>query len=73
MNIVADAQDSILASISGIVAPVFAPLGLNDWRVVTALVAGFMAKESVVSTLEILYLGNVNAAMNAASAASTSS
>ncbi len=55
MNIVADAQDSILASISGIVAPVFAPLGLNDWRVVTALVAGFMAKESVVSSLTIMY------------------
>ena len=55
LNIVEDASTSILATISGLVAPVFAPLGLNDWRVVTALVAGFMAKESVVSSLSIMY------------------
>ena len=55
LNIVEDASNSILATISGLVAPVFAPLGLNDWRVVTALVAGFMAKESVVSSLSIMY------------------
>jgi len=71
MNIVADASDSILATISGIVAPVFAPLGLNDWRVVTALVAGFMAKESVVSSLTIMYGTNaiLLASMTTASAA----
>ena len=55
MNIVSDASTSILATVSGIVAPVFAPMGLADWRVVTALVAGFMAKESVVSSLSIMY------------------
>ncbi len=71
MNIVTDASDSILATISGIVAPVFAPLGLNDWRVVTALVAGFMAKESVVSSLTIMYGTNaiLLASMTTASAA----
>ena len=71
MNIVEDASASILATISGIVAPVFAPLGLNDWRVVTALVAGFMAKESVVSSLTIMYGTNaiLLASMTTASAA----
>ncbi|MBQ7037161.1 MAG: ferrous iron transport protein B [Clostridia bacterium] len=53
-NIVENAQDSMLASIAGAVAPLFAPLGFGDWRIVTALVAGFMAKESVVSTLSVL-------------------
>jgi ferrous iron transport protein B len=71
MNIVEDASASILATISGIVAPVFEPLGLNDWRVVTALVAGFMAKESVVSSLTIMYGTNaiLLASMTTASAA----
>ena len=55
MNIVADAEESILATVSGVMAPIFAPMGLNDWKVVTALVAGFMAKESVVSSLTIMY------------------
>lgn len=52
-------QDSILARAAGIIAPVFAPLGFGDWRVVTALITGFMAKESVVSTLTILTEGNI--------------
>lgn len=55
MNIVADSKDSILASISGLLAPIFTPVGFGDWRMVTALVAGFMAKESVVSTLTVLF------------------
>ena len=55
LNMVTDSQDSILAVVSGVVAPIFAPLGFADWRVVTALVAGFMAKESVVSTLTVLF------------------
>ncbi len=55
MNFVTDASESILATISGVIAPIFAPMGLADWRVVTALVAGFMAKESVVSSLSIMY------------------
>ena len=52
---VADASDSILAQLAGLLAPLFAPLGLGDWRWVTALVSGFMAKESVVSTLGVLF------------------
>jgi len=55
MNMVSDSQDSILAMFSGVLAPLFAPLGLGDWRVPTALISGFMAKESVVSTLTVLY------------------
>ena len=51
---VADPQDSILASIAGILAPLFAPLGFGDFRVCTALITGFIAKESVVSTLSVL-------------------
>lgn len=51
---VINSQDSILASIAGIIAPVFAPLGFGDWRISTALISGFMAKESVVSTLSVL-------------------
>ena len=54
-NIVEDSKDSILAHIAGIIAPVFAPLGFGDWRFSTALISGFMAKESVVSTLSILF------------------
>ena len=55
MNMVSDSQNSILARVSGVLAPLFAPLGLGDWRVPTALISGFMAKESVVSTLTVLY------------------
>ena len=54
-NMVADAGNSILASIAGVIAPVFGPMGLADWRIVTALIAGFMAKESVVSSLTVLF------------------
>ncbi len=55
MNMVADSQESILATVSGVLTPLFVPLGLGDWRVPTALISGFMAKESVVSTLTVLY------------------
>lgn len=54
LDLVADAQDSILAHIAGAVAPVFSLPGFGDWRIVTALIAGIMAKESVVSTLSVL-------------------
>ncbi len=57
LNIVSDSKDSILACVSGFIAPIFKPLGFGDWRMVTALVAGFMAKESVVSTLTVLLGG----------------
>lgn len=55
LNAVQYSHDSILAAVSGWIAPVFAPLGFGDWRIVTALVSGFMAKESVVSTLSVLF------------------
>ena len=55
LNMVADSHDSILAMAAGLIAPIFAPLGFGDWRISTALIAGFMAKESVVSTLSILF------------------
>lgn len=55
LNAVQYSHDSILAAVSGWIAPVFAPLGFGDWRIVTALVSGFMAKETVVSTLSVLF------------------
>ena len=55
LNIVTDSQDSILAVVAGWIAPIFAPLGFGDWRISTALITGFMAKESVVSTLSVLF------------------
>lgn len=55
LNVVTDSKDSILAMIAGFIAPVFKPLGFGDWRVSSALICGFMAKESVVSTLTILF------------------
>lgn len=54
-NRVSDSQDSILAIVAGWIAPIFAPLGFGDWRISTALISGFMAKESVVATLSVLY------------------
>ncbi len=69
-NLVDDQKESILAIAAGILAPVMAPVGLGDWRICTALISGFMAKESVVSTLEILYGQDVHAFLTEASAAS---
>ncbi len=54
-NLVENEQESILAVVAGWIAPVFRPAGLGDWRIVTSLVSGFMAKESVVSTMEVLF------------------
>ena len=54
-NIVAESKESILAILAGYITPIFNPLGFADWRISTALISGFMAKESVVSTLSILY------------------
>lgn len=59
LNLVDNSQDSILAAIGSLIAPIFAPLGFADWRISTALITGFMAKESVVSTLTILSAVNV--------------
>ena len=57
LNVVASSSDSLLAMIGRLVAPIFAPLGFADWRCATALISGFIAKESVVSTLQILLGG----------------
>lgn len=54
-NIVAESKESILAILAGYITPIFNPLGFGDWRISTALISGFMAKESVISTLSILY------------------
>ena len=59
LNLVKDSADSILAMVAGVLAPIFKPIGLGDWRICTALISGFMAKESVVSTLEVLFSGNI--------------
>lgn len=55
LNVCADSRDSILATVAGLIAPVFAPLGFGDWRISTALMTGFMAKESVVATITVLF------------------
>lgn len=70
LNMVEDSAGSILAAVSSLLVPLFAPLGLGDWRICTALLSGFMAKESVVSTLGVLFGGNIGSVMSPVSAAS---
>ena len=70
LGLASDPAESILAKVAGLIAPIFAPLGFGDWRVVTALITGFMAKESVVSTLTILTEGNIAGLIGTAAAAS---
>ena len=70
-NMVSDSHESILAAVSGLIAPLFRPVGLGDWRIVTSLVSGFMAKESVVSVMELLFAGEgLNTAVSTLTAAS---
>ncbi len=71
MNMVTDSSESMLAVIAGTVAPIFAPAGLGDWRIVTAIISGFMAKESIVSMMTVLYGGaaGVATALNPVQAA----
>ncbi len=69
LNMVEDSAASIMAVVAGVVAPLFRPLGLDDWRIVTSLISGFMAKESVVSTLQILFPAGITAALAPLSAA----
>ena len=71
LNVVADSQQSLLAALAGLIAPLFAPLGFGDWRICTALISGFMAKESVVSSLSILFgtTATLRAALSPLSAA----
>ncbi|MBR2675149.1 MAG: ferrous iron transport protein B [Mogibacterium sp.] len=69
-NLAASSEDSILSWLAGLLVPIMKPIGLGDWRICTSLITGFMAKESVVSTLQILFGGSVAASMSPASAAS---
>jgi len=69
-NVVSDSSDSIMATISGVVAPILKPLGLGDWRIVTSLISGFMAKESVASVLKVLFAGGVSTALTPLAACS---
>ena len=69
LDLVEDSKDSILAAVSGVLVPVMRPVGLGDWRIVTSLISGFMAKESVVSVMETLF-GRGVATIGALSAAS---
>lgn len=70
LNMVEDSQHSILAIISGALVPLMRPVGLGDWRICTSLISGFMAKESVVSTMEILFDNNVAGLLTPLAAAS---
>jgi len=65
LNMVENGEGSILAMISGLIAPAFAPMGLGDWRIVTSLISGFLAKETIVSTMQLL---NVTASLTAITA-----
>ena len=68
LNFVENSADSILAMIAGALVPILRPLGLGDWRICTALISGFMAKESVVSTLEVLFGGEIASVLTPLSA-----
>lgn len=70
MNMVTDSADSILAAVAGVLVPVFRPLGMGDWRICTSLISGFIAKESVVSTLEVLFAGSIGTVITSLTAAS---
>ena len=65
-----DSQGSILSVIAGFIAPIFTPIGLGDWRLVTSLMSGFIAKESVVAATKVLYPGSVSAAISSLTAVS---
>ncbi len=70
LNLVEDSSMSILAKIAGLIAPIFRPIGLGDWRICTSLISGVMAKESVVSTFGILFSEGISLALSKATAAS---
>ena len=59
-NYVTNPQTSILASIASLFTPIMAPVGLGDWRIVTSLVSGFLAKESVIAMMEMLYSDGIS-------------
>ncbi|MCQ2538901.1 MAG: ferrous iron transport protein B [Acetatifactor sp.] len=70
LNLVEDSSESIMALLAGFVVPILRPIGLGDWRIATSFISGVMAKESVVSTMEILFAGGVANVLSTASAAS---
>ena len=70
LNMVSDSSDSMLAMIAQIFVPILTPLGLGDWRIATALISGVMAKESVVSTLEVLFSGSISTVLSSLTAGS---
>jgi ferrous iron transport protein B len=70
LNYVTDSQTSILAYVAGFLAPLLKPIGLGDWRICTSLITGFMAKESVVSTMEVLFGDSIASVITPLSAAS---
>ncbi len=72
LNVVSDSKDSMLAAVAGVLSPIFGPTGFGDWRISTALLTGFMAKESVVSTLSVL-MGSIGVLTNAISKAGAAS
>ncbi len=69
-NAVSDAKDSMLATVAGLLVPIMKPAGLGDWKICTSLLTGFMAKESVVSTLEVLYAQGIQTALSVKTALS---
>ena len=70
LNPVSDSKDSILSMISGVLVPIMRPIGLGDWRICTSLISGFMAKESVVSIVKVLYGSSITTQLSALSALS---
>ena len=71
LNFVSDTKDSILAAVAGAIAPVMTPVGLGDWRIITSLVSGFMAKEGIVATMELLFASSgLTASLTSIAAAS---
>jgi len=70
LNYIQDSSKSMLAIIAGLLEPIFRPLGLGDWRICTSLISGVLAKESVVSTMEILFAGGITSALTQKAAAS---
>ncbi len=69
LGLVEDSSQSIMGQLAGVLVPIFEPLGLGDWRIVTSLISGFMAKESVVATMEMLFKEGIASALTALSAA----
>lgn len=70
LNLVEDSAQSILAKLAGLLAPVFRPIGLGDWRICTSFISGFIAKESVISTLGVLYPDGISGALSSIAVAS---